>query len=112
MSKLSFSEFANSLDIDRNNVENLKTQMRAAVEDQKLRDIRKAMDMTQKQLADEIGVAQNRISDIENGRMESLRIETLQRYAHALGFNVDILLSPKDDNKPTTALPEFVRLAI
>lgn len=64
MSKSSFGEFTNSLDIDRNNVENLKVQMRAAVEEQRLSDVRKAMDMTQKQLAAEIGVAQNRISNI------------------------------------------------
>lgn len=112
MAKLPFNEFVKTLDIDRENVEDLKTQMRTAVEDQKLRDVRKAMDMTQKQLAAEIGVAQNRISDIENGRMESLRIETLQCYAHALGFDVDILLSPREDRKSSTSLPDFVRLAI
>ena len=112
MDRVSFSEFADSLGADRSNVEEIKEQMRAAVEEQKLRDVRKAMDMTQKELASEIGVAQNRISDIENGRVESLKIDTLKRYARALGFDVDIFLRPRKDASATTSLPDVVKLAI
>lgn len=112
MDKMSFSDFADSLGVDRDNVAHLKDQMRAAVEEQKLRDVRKAMDMTQKQLASEIGVAQNRISDIENGHMESLRIGTLQRYAQALGFDVDIFLRPRKDMVVPASLPDSVKLAV
>lgn len=112
MSKMSFKEYADTLPIDKDNVENLKSQMRAAVEDKKLRDVRKSLALTQKQLASKIGVAQNRISDIENGRIKSLRIDTLLRYAHALGFDIDIFLRPHESKESGNQSSEIVKLSI
>ena len=91
-----------SLGANRDNVERLKREMLAAVEEQRLKDIRKSLGMTQVELAAEAGISQNRVSAIENGRTSSLRIDTLKRYADALGCDVEILFSPRsnDDAAP------------
>lgn len=98
MSDMGFSEYMESLGTDRGNVERLKREMLAAVEEQRLKDIRKSLGMTQVQLAAEAGISQNRVSDIENGRTSSLRVDTLRRYADALGCDIEILFSPRADN--------------
>ena len=37
-----------------------------------------------------MGVSQKRISDIENGRLDLLKIDTLRRYIAALGGTLEI----------------------
>ena len=55
-----------------------------------LREARKAQNMTQVQVAREIGVSQNRISRIENGDLGSMTIDTLRRYLGALGLDLTV----------------------
>lgn len=93
--ELSFSEYMDSLGADRAHVDQLKREMTEAVEEYRLREIRKTLGLTQVQLASAAGISQNRVSDIENGHTSSLRIGTLSRYADALGCDVEILLRPR-----------------
>ena len=57
-----------------------------------LRELRHQAHLTQKQLAAQMNVAQHRVSQIESGGAEHVRLETLARYAAALGgkLNVEI----------------------
>lgn len=110
MSELSFSEYMDSLGVDRDRVDELKREMLDAVEEYRLREIRKGLGMTQVQLATAAGISQNRVSDIENGHTSSLRIGTLSRYADALGCDVEITLTPRPSDRAHEAAP--VRLAI
>lgn len=48
---------------------------------------------TQAELARALGVSQSRISQIENGKIEAMELETLRAYAAALGGDVDITVS-------------------
>lgn len=95
MNALSFSEYMESLGADRENVDRLKGEMMAAVEEQRLKEIRRSLGMTQVELAASAGISQNRVSDIENGRTTSLKISTLERYANALGCDVEVFLMPR-----------------
>ena len=101
MTDMGFSEYMETLGVNRDNVERLKSEMLAAVEEQRLKDVRKSLGMTQVELAAEAGISQNRVSDIENGRTSSLRVDTLKRYANALGCDVEILFNPRSDDDAT-----------
>ena len=105
MSEMSFSEYAESLGADRARIEELKCEMIAAVEEQRLKEIRKSLGLTQGQLASSAGISQNRVSDIENGRTSSLRIGTLARYADALGCDIEVLLRPRPGNDGAAPRP-------
>src|SRR5262245_13360231 len=58
-----------------------------------LKELRKAVGKTQQELARALGVSQSRISQIENGKIEAMELETLRAYASALGGTVDITIS-------------------
>nr|WP_243718238.1 XRE family transcriptional regulator [Actinomadura sp. 7K534] len=51
------------------------------------------MGKTQAEVAQILGVSQSRVSQIENGDIEAMELETLRAYATALGGHVDITVS-------------------
>jgi len=51
----------------------------------RLRLVRKRLGITQVELAKRMGVSQIRVSQIENGKLESFELGTLIRYVEALG---------------------------
>lgn len=55
-----------------------------------LKQIRKEMGITQKDLAQRIGVSQHRISQIEHGDIKSTSIGTLEKYFTALGVRMTV----------------------
>ena len=59
--------------------------------------VRKSLGITQVQLAKKMGVSQIRISQIENGKLESFELGTLIRYVEALGgtLNMSVELAGK-----------------
>ncbi|WP_066369164.1 helix-turn-helix domain-containing protein [Herbidospora mongoliensis] len=58
-----------------------------------LGELRKAIGKTQAEVAKILGVTQSRISQIENGNVEVMELETLRAYAAALGGHLDITIS-------------------
>ncbi|GAB1823118.1 helix-turn-helix domain-containing protein [Herbidospora sp. RD11066] len=58
-----------------------------------LGELRKAIGKTQAEVAEILGVTQSRISQIENGNIEVMELETLRAYAAALGGHLDITIS-------------------
>lgn len=66
----------------------------------RIHDLREDADITQKQLADKIGITQNAISYYENGR--SMPAEVLQKYAEYFGVSIDYLVGATNDPQPTT----------
>lgn len=52
--------------------------------DDKMKILRMKMRMTQKQLAERIGVSQAYISKIENGHVNNLTIDKIDKLSHAL----------------------------
>ena len=57
-----------------------------------LEEVRKASNMTQVQVAQKIGVSQNRISRMENGDMNAMSVESLRRYVSALGGELTLVV--------------------
>lgn len=76
--------------VDRQRVETHKQRMLAEVRAHRLRELRQKAGLTQAELARRIGVGQRRVSKIEHGDLESIRIGTLRRYLEALGRGMSI----------------------
>lgn len=62
---------------------------RAATEEKirayELREARKACGLTQEQVSERMGVGQKRVSAVETGKIDTLKVDTLRRYVAALG---------------------------
>ena len=64
--------------------------LRSQVWAYRLREIRKAQSITQKQIAHDLGVDQNRISAIERGDIDHTQVSTLRGYIESLGGQLSI----------------------
>ncbi|GAB4015014.1 hypothetical protein GCM10028808_39170 [Spirosoma migulaei] len=58
---------------------------------QRIREARKAKGLTQKELADKIGLSVGTVNQYEVGK-QNLTIETIQKVADTLGVSFDIIL--------------------
>lgn len=69
-------------------------RMRAEVHAYRLREIREMLELTQVELAEELEVSQKRVSEIECGQIDRTKVDTLRRYAAALGgtLRVEVLI--------------------
>ncbi|MCL2781030.1 MAG: helix-turn-helix domain-containing protein [Actinomycetia bacterium] len=59
--------------------------MLAEVRAYRLRELREQRLLSQNELAQRINVSQRRVSGIETGNIEKTQVETLRRYAEAIG---------------------------
>lgn len=62
-----------------------------------LAEERKRLGLTQRQVADLMGVTPGRVSQIENGDLDVNEVATLGRYANALGAKLRIIFDYGDD---------------
>jgi DNA-binding XRE family transcriptional regulator len=67
-----------------------KEEMRQYARAYRLREVREAQEMTQVDVAQELGIGQNRVSQIERGDIGRSRIDTLRRYVEALGGRLSV----------------------
>ncbi|MFD8558953.1 helix-turn-helix domain-containing protein [Streptosporangium canum] len=58
-----------------------------------LKELRKSLGKTQADVAAALGISQSRVSQIENGDLDAMELETLRAYAAALGGHVDVTIS-------------------
>ncbi|MEU7856847.1 helix-turn-helix transcriptional regulator [Nonomuraea sp. NPDC049141] len=58
-----------------------------------LKELRKSLGKKQSEVAAALGISQARVSQIENGDLESMELETIRAYAAALGGHVDVTIS-------------------
>ena len=66
---------------------------------QRIYELRKKKKLTQKELADKIGISRILVWNYENGRLR-LYDEMVKRFAIALEVSTDYLLGLKDDPEP------------
>lgn len=57
-----------------------------------LREIREMKSLTQAQLANQLGVTQNRISKFERVDLEKAELQTIRAYIHALGGKLKLVV--------------------
>ena len=76
--------------ITRDEVEAEKRRMWAEI---RLYEARKAEHVTQKRLAQALGVSQKRISVIESGDVDHIKVDTLKRYLEGIGGTLHVTAS-------------------
>lgn len=75
---------------ERERIDEIKRQMRDAERGQELSSLRKAQGFSQTEVADAMGVAQGRVSQIERGQA-GLDTATLAAYLDAIGGELTML---------------------
>jgi DNA-binding XRE family transcriptional regulator len=81
--------------IGEEKVERGKAGLLAQVRAHRLAEMRKRRGMTQRQVAQAMGVTVGRVSQIENGELAG--IDVLDRYVHALGGDLQIVADFGDE---------------
>ncbi|AVG24150.1 antitoxin, HigA [Pontimonas salivibrio] len=71
-----------------------------------LRALRRARGLTQVELAGRLGVSQNRVSRLERGEIQRVRIDTLARYVESLGGSLQIEMRVGDAHYPLVVAHE------
>lgn len=71
--------------VDPVRIAQLGDQMRLECNIYRLRELRQAHGMTQTDVAEILGVSQRRVSEIERGECDRIKLDTLRRYVQALG---------------------------
>ena len=88
--RMTLKDYLEIRPVNRGNVDAHKVRMLAELQAYKLRELRRAQDVTQVELAKRLAVSQNRISKIERGDIERTQVDTLRRYAEAIGGELHI----------------------
>jgi len=83
--------------VNRKNVNAHKKRMLVEVRSYRLRELRKASDLSQMELAERLHVSQNRVSRIEHGDIERAQLDTLRRYVEAVGGELHVEVSIGDE---------------
>jgi len=83
--------YLKSRGITTDQMEEARRLTQATIESYKLKEARKACNMTQVQLAEAMGVSQNRVSRMENGDIGSMSLDAIQRYVRALGGSLTLV---------------------
>jgi ribosome-binding protein aMBF1 (putative translation factor) len=76
--------------VRREAVDHHKQRMLDQVHAYRLSEVRRARDLTQKDVARKLHVGQNRVSDIERGELDRVQLDTLRRYIEAVGGKLHV----------------------
>lgn len=74
-----------------------KERMLAEVRAYKLRELRELLAMTQTDVAQTLEISQKRVSEIERGQVDRTKVDTLRRYADALGGTLKVEVQVGDE---------------
>ena len=74
-----------------------KERMLAEVRAYKLRELREMLAMTQTDVAQTLEISQKRVSEIERGQVDRTKVDTLRRYADALGATLKVEVQVGDE---------------
>jgi predicted XRE-type DNA-binding protein len=78
-------------------VANVRRAQLDAVRAVRLADLRKEQGRTQQQVANELAVAQSRVSQIESGDLERSELGTIRAYVEALGGQLRVMADFGDE---------------
>ncbi|GII00553.1 helix-turn-helix domain-containing protein [Planobispora takensis] len=70
-----------------------EAELDAYVAGHHLKELRKSLGKTQADVAAALDISQSRVSQIENGDLDAMGLETLRAYATALGGHLNVTIS-------------------
>jgi DNA-binding XRE family transcriptional regulator len=85
------NEYLEKRGITEEQMDAARERTQAAIDAYKLREARKACGMTQVQMAEAMGVSQNRVSRMENGDIGVMSVDSVRRYVEALGGRLTLV---------------------
>ena len=80
-----FHEYARSRGVTDEMVAEARAELDAYIEAYNLAQTRKSQALTQREVAEQMGVSQKRVSELEHGKLGSMRLDTLRRYVESIG---------------------------
>jgi transcriptional regulator with XRE-family HTH domain len=89
---VTLSDLLRERPVNRAAVQAHKKRMRAEMRANRLREIREALSLTQVEMAKRLRVSQNRVSQLQQGDLDRTQVDTLRRYAEALGGDLKVEL--------------------
>lgn len=107
---------ANGRDIDAARVE-ARSRTQAYVLGFRLAQLRQELQLSQSEIAKRMGISQPRVSQLENGDVEQMEVDTLKRYVSALGGRLklvadfadhDVDVSTSEVDREALQQPNFV----
>ncbi len=85
------NEYLAKRGITEEQMEQARATTRSYIDAHALREARNEGGMTQVQLAQAMGVSQNRVSRMERGDLATMSLDTIRRYVEALGGKVSLV---------------------
>jgi transcriptional regulator with XRE-family HTH domain len=89
---LTMEEYKKERGITEEDMQAARERGKAYEDAYNLREARKERHMTQVEVADAMGVSQNRVSQIENGDVDAMTVSSIRRYVEALGGRLSITM--------------------
>ena len=83
--------YLNKRGITEDQMAEARSRTQSYIDAYALREARAEGGMTQVQLAQTMGVSQNRVSRMENGDMAAMSLDTIRRYIEALGGKISLV---------------------
>ncbi|WP_294440911.1 helix-turn-helix domain-containing protein [uncultured Slackia sp.] len=90
MEKLTYLEFREQHPVSDTLMEEARKTTEETIRTYELKEARKKRHMTQEELSRKMGIGQKRVSALENGKIDVLKIDTLRRYVEGLGGTLEI----------------------
>ena len=87
---VSLAEMRKRRSVDEKKVRRHRDAILAESRAVRLSEFRKSLDLTQKEMAEILGIDQSNVSRIEKGNLKSTEIGTLSSYIEALGGKIEI----------------------
>lgn len=82
---MNIHEYAKARGVTDEMIAEARADLEAYIEVYNLAQTRKSRSLTQCEVASQMGVSQKRVSELENGELGSMRLDTLRRYVESLG---------------------------
>ncbi|RSX58462.1 helix-turn-helix domain-containing protein [Bifidobacterium samirii] len=85
MTHLSFDDYMAKRGLTEDDLAPYEAELTERIRVYELKEARKACELTQRQLAERMGVSQKRVCELERGDLDRTQVATLKRYVEGLG---------------------------
>jgi predicted XRE-type DNA-binding protein len=89
---VSYDEWRATQNFDEEEVAKSLREIYREILEYKLKELRKKQGLTQQQLADKLGITQNRISKLEKLDLDRAELQTIRSYINALGGELSLVV--------------------
>ena len=92
-------QFMSDSGVTRAEVDEAKDRMLEEMRVYELKEARKSRNLTQKQLAKNMGVSQKRVSTLESGDVDHVEVSTLKRSLEGIGGTLQVMADLPDGRR-------------